>query len=67
MGKRSRSRILGLAYFTFEKINQLHGKGPVGKFFSEESLTGINSNLMLKVKDSIFLFLAKILNLKFYQ
>ena len=27
-----------LAYFTIEKTNKISGKGPVGKFFSEESL-----------------------------
>ena len=28
----------GLAYFTLEKENEISGKGPVGKFFSKESL-----------------------------
>ena len=28
----------GLAYFTIEKIDKISAKGPVGKFFSEESL-----------------------------
>ena len=28
----------GLAYFTLEKDKEIKGKGPVGKFFSEESL-----------------------------
>ena len=27
----------GLAYFTLEKKDKISGKGPVGKFFSEES------------------------------
>ena len=27
----------GLAYFTLEKDNVIKGKGPVGKFFSEDS------------------------------
>ena len=31
----------GLAYFTFEKDKQITAKGPVGKFFSEESLKEI--------------------------
>ena len=28
----------GLAYFTIEQDKEIKGKGPVGKFFSEESL-----------------------------
>ena len=28
----------GLAYFTFEKTDKITGKGPIGKFFSEEYL-----------------------------
>ena len=28
----------GLAYFTFEKESILKGKGPIGKFFSEDAL-----------------------------
>ena len=28
----------GLAYFTFEKDEKITAKGPVGKFFSENSL-----------------------------
>ena len=28
----------GLAYFTLEKTNKISGKGPIGKFFSEDHL-----------------------------
>ena len=28
----------GLAYFTIEKDKEIKGKGPVGKFFSEDQL-----------------------------
>ena len=35
----------GLAYFSFEKIKQLSGKGPVGKFFSEKIYSRINEYL----------------------
>ena len=31
----------GLAYFTFEKNKNIEAKGPVGKFFSSESLNEI--------------------------
>ena len=31
----------GLAYFTFEKQDQLSAKGPIGKFFSKEALEEI--------------------------
>ena len=34
----------GLAYFTLEKDIEIKGKGPVGKFFSEESLKEIMKN-----------------------
>ena len=36
-GQKSKE-LLGLAYFTFEKDKEFKGKGPVGKFFREESL-----------------------------
>ena len=34
----------GLAYFTIEQDKQLKGKGPVGKFFSEDSLKELMKN-----------------------
>ena len=45
----------GLAYFTFEKDSKITGKGPVGKFFSEESLKEIMKISGAEVGDSIFL------------
>ena len=45
----------GLAYFSIEKDKKLQGKGPIGKFFSEESLKEIIKNCEADVGDSIFL------------
>ena len=45
----------GLAYFSFEKDNSLKGKGPVGKFFGEESLKEIMKSCDAEIGDSIFL------------
>ncbi len=45
----------GLAYFTFEKEKKIQGKGPIGKFFSEESLMEIMKICGAKIGDSIFL------------
>ncbi len=45
----------GLAYFTIEKKDKLYGKGPVGKFFSEESIKEIMKISNAEVGDSIFL------------
>ncbi len=45
----------GLAYFSIEKDKKLQGKGPIGKFFSEESLNEIIKNCQADVGDSIFL------------
>jgi aspartyl-tRNA synthetase len=45
----------GLAYFTLEQDKEIKGKGPVGKFFSEESLKEIMKITGAKVGDSIFL------------
>ena len=49
----------GLAYFTFEKNDQLSAKGPVGKFFSKESLFEIMKKTNSKVGDSIFMACGK--------
>ncbi len=49
----------GLAYFTFEKDKSIKGKGPVGKFFSEESLKEIMNNCNAELGDSIFLACGK--------
>ena len=45
----------GLAYFTLEKNNEISAKGPVGKFFSRESLEEIMQKTGAKIGDSIFL------------
>ena len=49
----------GLAYFTFEQDKEIKGKGPVGKFFSEDSLKEIMKICDAKVGDSIFLACGK--------
>ena len=49
----------GLAYFTIEKDKEIKGKGPVGKFFSEESLKEMMKICDAKVGDSIFLACGK--------
>ena len=49
----------GLAYFTFEKEKEISGKGPVGKFFSQDSLQEIMRLTGAKVGDSIFLACSK--------
>ncbi len=49
----------GLAYFTIEKKEKISGKGPVGKFFSEESLKEIMKMCDAKIGDSIFLACGK--------
>jgi len=54
----------GLAYFTLEKNNNISAKGPVGKFFSEESLKEIMKMTSAEVGDSIFLACGKIIDLE---
>tara|TARA_B100001093_G_scaffold510989_1_gene577949 strand:+ start:635 stop:2422 length:1788 start_codon:yes stop_codon:yes gene_type:complete len=49
----------GLAYFTIEKNEKLTGKGPIGKFFSEESLQEIMKICKADIGDSIFLSCGK--------
>jgi aspartyl-tRNA synthetase len=49
----------GLAYFTFEKEDQLSAKGPIGKFFSEEALKEIMKKTKTEVGDSIFMACGK--------
>ena len=49
----------GLAYFTIEKNEKISGKGPVGKFFSEDSLKEIMKICKAEVGDSIFLACGK--------
>ena len=50
----------GLAYFTIEKNEKILGKGPVGKFFSEDSLKEIMKICNAEVGDSIFLACGKV-------
>ena len=45
----------GLAYFTLEQDKEIKGKGPVGKFFSEDSLKEIMKRCDAEIGDSIFL------------
>ncbi len=49
----------GLAYFTFENDKDLSAKGPIGKFFSKESLLEIMKKTNSKVGDSIFMACGK--------
>ncbi len=49
----------GLAYFTFEKEDQLSAKGPIGKFFSKEALKEIMKQTNSEVGDSIFMACGK--------
>ena len=45
----------GLAYFTLEKNDKISAKGPVGKFFSEDSLIEIMKASKAEIGDTIFL------------
>ncbi len=49
----------GLAYFTLEKEKNIKGKGPVGKFFSEDSLKEIMKSCKAEIGDSVFLACGK--------
>jgi len=49
----------GLAYFTIERDKQLSAKGPVGKFFSEDSLKEIMKITSAVEGDSIFFACGK--------
>ena len=49
----------GLAYFTIEKNGEFSGKGPVGKFFSEDSIKEIMKITKAEVGDTIFLSCGK--------
>jgi aspartyl-tRNA synthetase len=50
----------GLAYFTIEKDQDVSAKGPVGKFFSKDSLEEIMKITGAKVGDSIFFACGRI-------
>jgi aspartyl-tRNA synthetase len=45
----------GLAYFTLEQDKEIKGKGPVGKFFSENSLKELMKICNAQIGDSVFL------------
>ena len=45
----------GLAYFTIEKDKAIIGKGPIGKFFSEDSLKELMKTCNAEIGDSVFL------------
>ena len=49
----------GLAYFTLERDKEISAKGPIGKFFSKESLIEIMKKTNAEVGDSIFLACSK--------
>ena len=49
----------GLAYFTIEQDKEVKGKGPVGKFFSEDSIKEIMKNCNAGIGDSIFFACGK--------
>ncbi len=54
----------GLAYFTFEQDKNIKGKGPIGKFFSEDSLKEIMKICNAEVGDSIFFGCGKLAELQ---
>ena len=49
----------GLAYFTLEKGDKISAKGPVGKFFSENSLIEIMKQTSADIGDTVFLSCGK--------
>ena len=50
----------GLAYFTLEGEKEISGKGPVGKFFSQDSLKKIMEISKAEIGDSLFLACGKL-------
>ncbi len=54
----------GLAYFTIEKDKEVSAKGPIGKFFSKDSLKEIMLKTGANVGDSIFLACGKKIELE---
>tara|TARA_B100000965_G_scaffold78571_1_gene62489 strand:+ start:384 stop:2168 length:1785 start_codon:yes stop_codon:yes gene_type:complete len=50
----------GLAYFTIEQDSEIKAKGPVGKFFSSDSINEIMKISNAEVGDSIFLACGKV-------
>ena len=49
----------GLAYFTLEKEDKISAKGPIGKFFSETSLSEIIKKTNANIGDTVFLSCGK--------
>ncbi len=49
----------GLAYFTLEKQDTISAKGPIGKFFSENSLIEIIGQTKANIGDTVFLSCGK--------
>ena len=49
----------GLAYFTLEKNDKISAKGPIGKFFSEDSLKELMKNTKAEIGDTVFLSCGK--------
>ena len=49
----------GLAYFTIDQDKKIMGKGPVGKFFSEDSIKEIMKTCNAEIGDSIFFACGK--------
>jgi len=45
----------GLAYFTIEEDKEISAKGPIGKFFSKESLNELMKKTGANIGDSVFL------------
>ena len=54
----------GMAYFTFEKDNEIAAKGPVGKFFTRDSLEELMKKTGAEVGDSIFFACNKVKELE---
>ncbi|MFL2889446.1 MAG: aspartate--tRNA ligase [Pelagibacteraceae bacterium] len=50
----------GLAYFTLEKNEKISAKGPVGKFFKEDSLKELMKITSAEIGDSVFFACGKI-------
>ncbi len=49
----------GLAYFTLEEGDKIYAKGPIGKFFSENSLLEIMKKTNANTGDTVFLSCGK--------
>ena len=49
----------GMAYFTLEKGKEISAKGPVGKFFSKESLIELMNKTKAEIGDSVFFACGK--------